>query len=83
MSRLFLAPGVTHCGLFGPVASDPLDQLVQRLELGKAPTSLDGVATDPNTGAVSGMRPICEYPSSARYIGHGSITDASSFPCPR
>jgi feruloyl esterase len=82
-ARLFLAPGVTHCGLFspGPVPADPLGQLVQWVENGKAPVSLDGVISDPSTGAVTATRPICEYPNVAHYIGHGAITEASSFAC--
>jgi feruloyl esterase len=82
-ARLFLAPGVTHCGLFapGPVPEDPHSQLVQWVEKGRAPASLDGVVRDPSTGAVTATRPICEYPNVARYIGHGSTTEASSFTC--
>src|SRR3979411_2131994 len=51
-ARLFLAPGVTHCGLFapGPVPEDPLGQLVQWVENGKAPASLDGAAQIRKTG---------------------------------
>jgi feruloyl esterase len=84
-ARLFLAPGVTHCGLFapGPVPADPLGQLVQWVENGNAPTSLNGVITDPTTGAVTETRPICQYPNVARYTGQGPITDASSFMCRR
>jgi feruloyl esterase len=84
-ARLFLAPGVTHCGLFapGPVPQDPLGQLVQWVENSTAPVALNGVITDSNTGAVTETRPICEYPNTARYVGHGPITDASSFTCRR
>lgn len=83
-ARLFLAPGVTHCGLFapGPVPEDPLGQLVQWVENGKAPASLNGVVRDP-TGAVTATRPICEYPNVAAYNGHGPTTAASSFTCRR
>jgi feruloyl esterase len=82
-ARLFLAPGVTHCGLFapGPVPVDPLGQLVQWVENGNAPTSLAGAATDPSSGAVTATRPICEYPDTARYIGSGPTTVASNFVC--
>ena len=84
-ARLFLAPGVTHCGLFapGPVPEDPLGQLVQWVENGKAPASLDGVVRDPSTGAVTATRPICEYPNVAQYTGHGATTQSSSFSCRR
>jgi hypothetical protein len=84
-ARLFLAPGVTHCGLFapGPVPEDPLGQLVQWVENGKAPASLDGVVRDPSTGAVTATRPICEYPYVAHYNGRGATTQSSSFACRR
>jgi feruloyl esterase len=83
--RLFLAPGVTHCGLFapGPVPEDPLGQLVQWVENGTAPASLNGVVTDPSTGGVTATRPICEYPNMAHYTGHGATTDAANFECRR
>jgi feruloyl esterase len=82
-ARLFLAPGVTHCGLFapGPVPADPLGQLVQWVESGKVPASLDGVVTDPSTGAVIATRPICVYPNIAHYTGQGATTDAANFEC--
>jgi feruloyl esterase len=84
-ARLFLAPGVTHCGLFapGPVPDDPLGQLVQWVENDKAPASLNGVVRDATTGAVTETRPICMYPNVAQYVGHGPTTDAASFECRR
>jgi len=84
-ARLFLAPGVTHCGLFapGPVPADPLSQLVQWVENGKEPTALGGVVSDPSTGAATATRPICMYPNVAIYDGHGPQTQASSFSCRR
>jgi len=84
-ARLFLAPGVTHCGLFapGPVPEDPLGQVVQWVENGKAPASLNGVVLDPSTGAVTATRPICMYPNVAHYNGHGPTTEASNFSCRR
>jgi feruloyl esterase len=84
-ARLFLAPGVTHCGLFapGPVPDHPLGQLVQWVENDKAPASLNGVGRDPTTGTVTETRPICMYPNVARYVGRGPTTDAASFECRR
>jgi feruloyl esterase len=83
-AQLFLAPGVTHCGLFapGPIPEDPLDQLVQWVENGKAPASLNGVVRDP-TGAVTATRPICMYPNLAADNAHGAATQSSSFSCRR
>jgi len=83
-ARLFLAPGVNHSG-GGPGAkpADPLGQLVDWVENGKAPNSLNGVVRDPSTGAVTATRAICMYPKVAVYNGHGSTTEASSFSCRR
>jgi feruloyl esterase len=83
-ARLFFAPGVAHCG-GGPGAqpANPLNQLVDWVEHGNAPSSLNGVILDPSTGAVTGTRPICMYPKVAVYNGHGPMTQASSFACRR
>jgi feruloyl esterase len=83
-ARLFLAPGVNHCqGGAGAQPADPLAQLAEWVEHGKAPNSLDGAVIDPTTGAVTGTRPICMYPNVAAYKGHGPATEASSFDCRR
>jgi hypothetical protein len=83
-ARLFMAPGVGHCfGGPGPQPADPLSQLVDWVEKGKAPGSLNGVVTDPSTGAVTATRPICMYPNVAAYKGRGPTTAASSFECRR
>jgi hypothetical protein len=83
-ARLFLAPGVAHCaGGPGPQPETPLNQLVDWVEHGHAPTSLNGVIRDPSTGAITETRPICLYPDLAVYKGHGPTTQASSFVCRR
>jgi hypothetical protein len=80
-TRFFVAPGVGHCGGGqGAAPSDPLSSLVRWVEQGKAPTQLAGQRID-STGAVVLTRPVCEYPTVARYKGHGEITDASNFSC--
>jgi feruloyl esterase len=81
-ARLFLAPGVTHCGFGpGPQPETALGQLVQWVENRKPPDSLNGVVRDPSTGAVTATRPICMYPNVASYTGSGPTTEASSFTC--
>ncbi len=83
-ARLYLAPGVSHCGFGpGPQPEDALSQLVQWVENRKAPDSLNGVARDPSTGAVTATRPICMYPNVAAYRGSGPANVASSFECHR
>jgi len=86
-ARLFLASGAQHCAsAAGPAPAEPaqpLDSLVSWVEHGKAPASILGATTDPATGVVTDTRPLCLYPKFARYSGHGSTTQASSFTCSR
>jgi feruloyl esterase len=80
-ARLFLAPGVTHCsGGAGPQPDKPFDALVNWVEHGSAPTTLNGVVRD-SKGEVTATRPICLYPETAAYKGTGPTTSASSFVC--
>jgi hypothetical protein len=80
--RLFRAPGVGHCGIAstGPVPVDPFGALVKWVEHGVAPDSLlaAGGSAAPSTGRT---RPICAYPQTAIYNGHGSTDDAANFHC--
>lgn len=48
-----------------------------------APAVIPGETVDPATGVVTDSRPLCLYPLLARYTGHGSTTQASSFVCAR
>ncbi|GKT74203.1 feruloyl esterase B [Colletotrichum tofieldiae] len=77
--RLFLAPGVGHCGGgYGPVPVEPLSVLVDWVENGKAPNILFAT-TAPHDGNTS--RDLCAYPQKIRYKGQGDVRDASSFEC--
>ena len=81
-ARLFLLPNVGHCGggaAGGPNTWDPLTALEQWVEGGVAPEQI--VASRVNGSVVERTRPICAYPNRARYVGSGSINDASSFVC--
>jgi feruloyl esterase len=80
-ARLFVLPGVQHCG-GGPGASrfDMLAALSDWVENGQAPGDLVASRTDA-AGNVLFTRPICQFPSYPHYDGHGSPTDASSFQC--
>jgi feruloyl esterase len=83
-ARVFFAPGMGHCaGGPGPQPDNPLNQLVDWVEAGEAPSSLNGVIKDRSTGAVTATRPICMYPKVATYHGHGPTNQASSFACRR
>lgn len=80
-ARLFLAPGVAHCGGgAGPSPYGQLDALLSWVEDGKAPTALTA-ARRGQTGAITRSRPLCQYPSVAKYKGAGSTDDAANFVC--
>ena len=74
--RLFMVPGMAHCEEGGVNATtfDMLSPLEHWVEQGKAPDQV--IAT-------RGQRthPTCPYPQVARYLGKGSIDEASSFAC--
>lgn len=76
-ARLFLAPGVDHCGGgSGAAPTDPLSAVVNWVEKGHAPRTLPAANT---TATIT--RPLCTWPEVARYKGHGHPNDASSFRC--
>ncbi|SER09375.1 feruloyl esterase [Faunimonas pinastri] len=78
--RLFLMPGVGHCeGGPGPDSFDALGTLESWVEHGKAPDRI--VASHRTDGAVDRTRPLCPYPSVARYSGTGDTNDAGNFRC--
>jgi feruloyl esterase len=75
--RLFLAPGVAHCGGGpGPDRFDMLRALDEWVEHGKAPERITATKAD---APIS--RPLCAYPAWARYRGEGDTNDAASFVC--
>jgi feruloyl esterase len=78
--RLFMAPGMGHCGGGeGPNEFDPLAALEQWREHGKAPERI--VASQVSEGRVVRTRPLCPYPQMAKYKGSGSIDQAENFVC--
>ena len=77
-SRIFLVPGMRHCG--GGPALDQFDMLgavVNWVEKGSAPESV--IATGQAFPGRS--RPLCAYPKHAQYSGHGDTNDARNFTC--
>ena len=77
-SRLFLVPGMTHCG-GGPSLDhfDMLTAVVNWVQKDVAPKSM--IATGKAFPGRS--RPLCAYPMHAQYAGHGNTEDASNFSC--
>ena len=82
-ARMFLVPGMDHCGIQkgrGPDHFDPLAVLEDWIEQNKMPDSI--VAQELDTkGKVTRSRPLCPYPKVAKYRGSGSHAQASSFRC--
>jgi len=78
--RLFLAPGMGHCGGGeGPNAFDKVAALERWVEQGKAPDLLR--ASHATNGSVDRTRPLCPYPQVAKYKGSGNVDDAANFSC--
>ena len=78
--RLFMIPGMAHCGGgVGPDRHDPVTAVIDWVEKGKAPDSL--IASKVVGGQVVRTRPLCPYPQVARYKGQGSVDEAANFSC--
>jgi hypothetical protein len=79
-ARLFLAPGVGHCGGgTGPSNFDMFTELVKWVEAGLAPDRI--LASRMQNNQVVRTRPLCPYPAVASYTGNGSTDDAKNFVC--
>lgn len=82
-ARLFLVPGMGHCGgagAGGPNLFDAFDAVVNWRVSGVAPKKIIA-SLENSSGQVVETRPLCPYPQVARYTGTGSTNDASSFVC--
>jgi hypothetical protein len=78
--RLFMMPGVFHCGGGpGPDSFDRVTPLVDWVERGTAPSRI--VVSKLEGTAVKRTRPLCPYPQVAAYTGTGSTDDAVNFEC--
>jgi feruloyl esterase len=82
--RLFLMPGVGHCGGgVGPDQADFLSALERWREKGDAPAQITATrGAGRGAGAGTPMsRPLCPFPQVPRYKGTGSSNDAANFSC--
>jgi feruloyl esterase len=95
--RLYMVPGMQHCGdgpgpnSFGQHGRAPANEpqrdifmaLEQWVEKGKAPSAI--VATkyvdDDPAKGAQTSRPLCPHPQTAKYKGQGDPSDAVSFVC--
>ncbi|GAA3549898.1 tannase/feruloyl esterase family alpha/beta hydrolase [Nonomuraea rosea] len=77
-ARLYLFPGVAHCGGGeGPNTFDVLTPVMAWAESGRQPGKI--IASNVADGAVTRTRPVYPYPAVARYDGTGSTDDAANF----
>ncbi|HNY42458.1 MAG TPA: tannase/feruloyl esterase family alpha/beta hydrolase, partial [Bryobacteraceae bacterium] len=94
--RLFMVPGMQHCGggsganSFGqnnPAQGNPRENisaaLEQWVEQGIAPEEIIATRFKPGTSppSVEKTRPLCAYPNVAVYKGSGDTNDAANFSC--
>jgi feruloyl esterase len=78
--RLFMAPGMQHCGGGpGPNQVNWMAALERWRELNIAPPRIDASLVTGNRVAMT--RPLCPYPQVAVYNGAGSTNDAGNFSC--
>lgn len=78
--RLFMVPGMAHCGGgSGPNQVNWMAALERWRESGIAPDQL--IASRVSDNHVNMTRPLCPYPQVAHYSGVGSTNDASNFAC--
>jgi feruloyl esterase len=78
--RLFMVPGMAHCGNGpGPNQFSMLGAIERWRESGTAPEQI--VATHVTNNRVDMTRPLCPYPQVAVYKGVGSTNDAVNFAC--
>lgn len=76
-ARLFLVPGMTHCG--GGESTDRFDMLTAIQDWVEKDQAPDRIVASGN--AFPGVtRPLCPYPAVARYTG-GDPASAASFSC--
>jgi feruloyl esterase len=78
--RLFMAPGMMHCGGGdGPNQFNPMAALERWRESNVPPSQITAIHV--TNGVVDNVRPLCPYPQVAMYKGSGSTNDAANFSC--
>jgi feruloyl esterase len=78
-ARLYLLPGVAHCGGGeGPSNFDLVSQITGWVEKGNAPDAVTTTATDSSSN-VTATRPVYPYPAVAKFSGTGDWHDAANW----
>jgi feruloyl esterase len=74
--RLFIVPGMGHCGGgIAPNSFDTLQALHNWVTKGAAPEGIVATATNGRT------MPLCKFPEEARYLGSGDVNLAANWTC--
>jgi feruloyl esterase len=74
--RLFIVPGMGHCGGgVAPNSFDTLQALHNWMTKGVAPEGIVATATHGRT------MPLCKFPEEASYLGSGDVNLASNWTC--
>jgi len=78
--RLYMAPGMQHCGGGpGPNQINYMAIMERWRENNQTPASIEAYHVANNR--VDMTRPLCPYPQVATYKGTGSVNDAANFTC--
>jgi feruloyl esterase len=90
-SRLYMDPGVQHCGGGnGADSTDLLTTLTKWVEQNDAPGSHSNPTlawkqasstSPPGIEGASFSRPLCPYPDYPQYVGRGDVNSANSYVC--
>ncbi len=80
--RLFLVPGMQHCGGgTGANQFDALTAVADWVERRAAPSQLIASKPPANAGTATVHRLLCPYPQEAQYSGSGSTEEATNWRC--
>ncbi|MEP6963062.1 MAG: tannase/feruloyl esterase family alpha/beta hydrolase [Acidobacteriota bacterium] len=78
--RLFMVPGMGHCGGGGGTSTFSMMSAISPwVEQGKTPESIP--ASRVRNGQTDRTRPLCAFPKETKYNGIGSTDDAANFSC--
>jgi pimeloyl-ACP methyl ester carboxylesterase len=78
-ARMYLLPGVGHCGGGEGLPNiDLVSQVTGWVEQGTAPAGVTTYRTD-SAGAVTASRPVYPYPAVAQFKGSGDYKDAANW----
>jgi feruloyl esterase len=79
--RLFMVPGMAHCGGgTGPNQFNTLAAIERWREQNEPPKSVTAARVN-ERGVIDMTRPLCPYPQRAAYRGTGSTYDAGNYTC--